>query len=94
MSENAKQMQCVNMTGIDLQDLSIEPLCFVQAAGLMVLNGISKHVLNASRSPLWQGPALLVFRPALFAVHLSKVTFDLGSVSWCCPILIRREVYA
>ena len=72
MSENAKQMQCVNMTGIDLQDLSIEPLCFVQAAGLMVLNGISKHVLNASRSPLWQGPALLVFGPALFAVHRPK----------------------
>ena len=47
MSENTKQMQCVGMTGIDLQNLPIEPLCFVQSAGLVVSKGISEHVLNA-----------------------------------------------
>jgi hypothetical protein len=72
-SENTKQMQCMSMTGIDLQNLSIEPFCFVQEAGLVVPKGISEHVLNARWCPLRHGPspALLVFHPALFAVHLS-----------------------
>jgi len=72
------------MAGIDLQNLSIKPFCFVQAPGLVVSNGVREHILNAKRRPLWHGPALLLFRPALFAVHLS-------SVNSYSPILIRGE---
>ena len=49
MGEHTQKVPGVGMTGINLQNLPVQPLRFVQPPGLMMSQGDGEHLLHARR---------------------------------------------